>query len=61
VTERARTLAGGALKAPPSGELAANTVSRLRGLAPSQRELANPKDLTERASSLIHTKSTASL
>ena len=33
VTERARTLAGGAPKAPPSGELAANTVSRLRGLS----------------------------
>ena len=42
VTERARMLAGGALKAPPSGELAANTVSRLRGLALSQRELAKP-------------------
>ena len=36
VTERARMLAGGALNAPPSGNLAATIGNRLRGLPPRQ-------------------------
>ena len=39
-------------KAPPSGELAATSGSRLRGSAPSPGELANLQGLTERVKPL---------